>query len=56
LQKLYGKVLRTLTLKMKAAMSSKTSVSYRNTTLRHNPDDLDLLPTHVQILRVVIET
>jgi len=27
---------------MEAARSSETSVSYRNTTLRHNPEGLDL--------------
>jgi len=27
---------------MKAAWSSQTSVSYRNTTQRHNPEDFNL--------------
>jgi hypothetical protein len=31
-----------LTLKMEAAKSYETSVSYHNTTLRHEPEDLDL--------------
>jgi hypothetical protein len=30
------------TLKMEAALSSETMVSYYNTTWRHNPEDLDL--------------
>jgi hypothetical protein len=29
-------------VKTEAVRSSETSVSYRNTTRRHNPDDLDL--------------
>jgi hypothetical protein len=31
-------------LKMEAAKSSETSVSYRNTPRRHNPQDHDLNP------------
>jgi hypothetical protein len=30
------------TLKMEAGKSSETLVSYRNTTRRHSPEDLDL--------------
>jgi hypothetical protein len=31
-----------LRVKMEAAISSETSVSYHNSTRRHNPEDLDL--------------
>jgi len=31
-----------ITLKMEAALSSETSVSYQNTTRRHNPEDRDV--------------
>jgi hypothetical protein len=30
------------TLKMEAAWSTETSVSYHDTTLRHSPEDLDV--------------
>jgi len=33
---------RSFTLKIVAAMSSASLVSYHNTTRRHNPEDLDL--------------
>jgi hypothetical protein len=32
-------------VKMEAARSFKTLVSFRNTTQRHNPEDLDLKET-----------
>jgi hypothetical protein len=38
---------RDFTLQMAAARSSETLVSYRNTTRRHNPGNLDMkLPLH----------
>jgi len=34
-------------VKMEAERSSETFVSHRNTTWRHNPEDLDLNPHNV---------